>query len=128
MAKLPTNIQPQVGQINDEPMHFVQNGSFTPDQYLGISSHAVYQFRRRTDQMHLSKAEALEILRRIYSECIPFAKQEAMWHDSGLVLVQNEDGTVVTILGPCLAKKHVGRRLVDGTRSVMKCEECQGDG
>ena len=84
-----------------------------------VSDHAVIRYLERIKGIDVEAARVE--LRQMANEADGFQgrRNDHYWHNgSGLVLLLNKEGGVITILSEKQAEKHIGRKLKDGKRAV----------
>jgi hypothetical protein len=81
-----------------------------------VTNHALLRYLERVVGLDLESHR--NEIRALCDQASEFKNCDGLWHQSGVVLITNESGDVVTVLGSDEAKKYAGRRLVSGERST----------
>ena len=81
-----------------------------------VTDHAILRYLERIDGVDMDAIR--NAIRTLADEAEQFAYCDGLWHSSGLVLITNDNGEVVTILDDAQAQNYVGRRLANGARSA----------
>ena len=83
-----------------------------------IKDHAVIRYLERVKGVRIE--DVREEIRALSDAAVPFKKCDGMWHASGIVLMTNDDGEVVTVLDETQAENYIGRNLQNGDRATRE--------
>lgn len=85
-----------------------------------VMDHAIVRYLERVYKIDMDRIR--NDIRALCDESVPFAKCDGLWNAKGMVLITNQDGSVVTVLGEKEAANYVGRKLANGARSQILTE------
>lgn len=95
------------------------------EQSRRVSDHAIVRYLERVFGIDMEKTRA--DIRALCDESVAFARCDGLWHAKGMVFILSDDGSVVTILGAKEAANYIGRRLVNGERSILMVDHGKPD-
>ncbi len=82
-----------------------------------VSDHAIVRYLERAKGVDV--AAIRNEITELADKAVPFKNCDGLWEaSSGVVIITNDDGLVVTILTQEQAQKYIGRRLTNGDRAA----------